>query len=83
MERKREKKRDMKKEEKKRGRDGKVGGIYTQRPAVPIGKINQENHVLFLFICPKFAAGSQILANFVLTIVFTLQQWDVHQWAPP
>jgi uncharacterized low-complexity protein len=43
---KREKKRDTKKEEKKSGRDGKVGGIYTQRPAVPIGKINQENHVL-------------------------------------
>jgi hypothetical protein len=45
-EEKRGKKRDMEKEEKERARDGKDGGIYTQRPAVPIGKINQENHLL-------------------------------------
>jgi hypothetical protein len=31
---------------KEKSKRWKVGGIYTQRPAVPIGKINQENHLL-------------------------------------
>ena len=66
--RKEERYEEGKKEKRKRW---KSRGYLYPETSRPNGKINQENHWLIWFVCTELAAGSRILVDFELPIVFT------------